>query len=88
METKETKVCERYVLLDEIKNLTDFHFILNGMFDEMNQMCRDLYNWDISILVEPELFQKVSSMDCTIGQPFMWRGAKIYRESVITSYIP
>lgn len=84
----EKKVCERYVLLDEIKNLQDFHFILNGMFDEMTWMCKDLDDWDISIFVEPELFQKVTFMDCTVGKPFMWRGVKIYSESVssITPY--
>ena len=76
----EKKVCERYVLLDEIKNLTDFHFILNDMFDEMQWVCKDLNDWDISILVEPELFQKVLLMDCTVDKPFMWRGVRIYEE--------
>ena len=76
----EKKVCERYVLLDEIKNLTDFHSILNGMFDEMQWMCKDLDDWDVSIFVEPELYRKCALMDCTVGKPFMWRGAKIFEE--------
>ena len=78
----EKRVCERYVLVDEIKNITDFHYILNGMFDEMNWMCEGLDDWDISIFVEPELYQKVLLMNYTVDKPFMWRGVKIYEESV------
>ena len=76
----EKRVCDRFVLLDEIKSLQDFHYILNEMFNEMHRICRGFDDWDVSIFVEPELYRKVTLMDCTVGKPFMWRGAKIFEE--------